>query len=229
MSTIYGLIKKSEPGRIRYIGQTSQLINKRLTQHRYHSKTLMKNTPVGKWIRKYRNEIEIVVLKENAEWNIDEIKFIKEYRSLETNLLNICNGGSGNQKDFITQEHKEAISSKLTGVAKTKEHCKNISNGRKGIKFSNQHKNNLVKSHIGNNSAKGSVRSKQLREQVAIKKGSKPFIVLCKETGKKIGQWINKNQCALDLGIHKSSVHNVLSGWASSTKHYNFKYVEGNI
>lgn len=225
MSTVvYGLYALNGPDQIRYVGQTKQSINKRLTQHRYHSKTLMKKTPVGKWIRKHNGEIGIRVLKDKAVWNVDEINTIKEYRC-NGNILNICDGGMGNQKEYLTQAHKDSISKSMSGKKKSNSHSRNIRLGKIGIKFSTEHKNKMSIAQIGNTSAKGSIRSRELREQVSKTKGSKPFKVICKKTGIVVGTWINKSECAKEINIKRTSINNVLCGYSKTTRKYDFKYL----
>ena len=65
--------------------------------------------------------------------HIDENKHNNCLSNLEyiTNIEN-CNYGTRNKRIAISNRHK-----------KTKEHCENISKGRKGIIFSEQHKRNI--------------------------------------------------------------------------------------
>lgn len=150
--TIYGLISSDAPEAIRYVGQTWQRLSRRLVLHRYQSKNATAHTPVGKWIRsKLENglEIRIIVLKENAKWDTDEIKMIRELKAKGCKLLNLSEGGQGTHPQKLSTEARAKISKALKGKPKSIDHRRAMSIGKKGIKFSAEHLKNLSEAHKG--------------------------------------------------------------------------------
>jgi len=92
---VYGLYS-SRDDELRYIGQTTQPLKKRLSQHINYSKT--KRTAVHKWI--YREillgfVVTIRVIIDEAVFNSTEIELIAHYKSIGTRLLNLTEGGEG--------------------------------------------------------------------------------------------------------------------------------------
>lgn len=95
MCTIYTL-SSSRDGEIRYIGQTTQLLKRRLCQHLNYAKR--KTTAVHKWISREQSEgfvILISALLENARFNLDEVELIARLKSQGVRLLNHTDGGEG--------------------------------------------------------------------------------------------------------------------------------------
>ncbi len=95
--SIYGLYSTKVPDMIRYVGQTTQELNKRLINHR--AKAKMRRNAVACWITKHQNdgyEIKIKTLKSDAEFNVDEPTWIAKYRKLNGDkILNHTDGGEG--------------------------------------------------------------------------------------------------------------------------------------
>lgn len=150
--TIYGLISSDAPEAIRYVGQTWQRLSRRLVLHRYQSKNVTAHTPVGKWIRsKLENglEIRIIVLKENAKWDTDEIKMIRELKAKGCKLLNLSEGGQGTHPQKLSTEARAKISKALKGKPKSAEARKNMSLCRIGKPLSEAHRKSLSESHKG--------------------------------------------------------------------------------
>jgi hypothetical protein len=94
MAIVYGLscICHPEAG-VRYVGQTAQELNVRLTNHRCHARFGTK-TPVYHWIRKHApNNIKAEVLEEAALEDLDEAERRVIARYGLDSLLNISVGG----------------------------------------------------------------------------------------------------------------------------------------
>lgn len=92
---VYGL-KSSRNDEIRYVGQTTQTLLFRLSQHRSYAKN--KKTAVHKWMLRESGEgfvVSIVPLIENAVWNESEITLLAQWRSMGHKLLNLTDGGEG--------------------------------------------------------------------------------------------------------------------------------------
>lgn len=113
-----------------YVGQAIDY-KQRIRTHKFNSKK-NKNTPFYNALKKYGWEnfsINVIEECEENKLNEREIYWIEEKKSLYPNGYNLLEGG------------KQA---RHTNITKQK-----ISDGRKGIKFSKDHIENLRKSHIG--------------------------------------------------------------------------------
>ena len=92
---VYGL-SSSRHKEIRYIGQTTQPLNKRLSQHLNYAKC--RKTAVHKWMFRELNDgfkIVIFLLHDGAVFNVTEIDVIAQYKSNGARLLNLTEGGEG--------------------------------------------------------------------------------------------------------------------------------------
>ena len=113
-----------------YIGQALNY-KQRIRAHKFNLKQ-NKNTPFYNALKKYGwNNFSINIIEECKEnlLNEREIYWIEEKKSLYPNGYNLLEGGN---------------QAKHTDITKQK-----ISNGRRGIKFSDSHIENLRKSHLG--------------------------------------------------------------------------------
>lgn len=133
---IYALIDPNT-NEIRYIGQTTKSLQYRLNQHINNAKY---NIPghLYNWIRNLikNNKIpNIILLKENAEWNIDEINFISEYKKNGYNLVNATDGGDGT----LGLKHSEEYKMYMSIIGKNRKHTEESK-----YKISCAHKNKIV-------------------------------------------------------------------------------------
>ena len=94
--TVYGLAS-SEDGQIRYIGQTTGPLRRRLLRHISHAKRPSSKTYRDCWIRKVLRAADLiaVVLLDSAVWNDTERRLIAEYRRNGARLVNATEGGEG--------------------------------------------------------------------------------------------------------------------------------------
>lgn len=111
---IYALYSSSNLEEIRYIGFSS-CPEKRLKAHIQESKQMSCHRHY--WIQKEISEGNIIILKILKEvcidnWQEEEIKAIKYYKSIGCNLTNNAEGGYGGN---MTPETKEKIRQKLLG------------------------------------------------------------------------------------------------------------------
>jgi hypothetical protein len=93
--TVYGL-RDSRDGVIRYVGQTTSPVNRRLSSHLCEANRGSK--PKDEWIKSVRlsgAQVEIVALVDRAEKDIDEVAQIAIYSSQGVELFNITGGGAG--------------------------------------------------------------------------------------------------------------------------------------
>ena len=96
--TVYGLTGPN--GKIRYIGQTrARDVRTRLGTHWRDAKR-RPHSRLYKWMRETK-DIRIVILKEDAIWDITETTLIAQYRRMFPNrLLNQLAGGSDAPKKW---------------------------------------------------------------------------------------------------------------------------------
>lgn len=95
MCSIYGLVSSDRPDVVRYVGKTTLGADKRLRLHLSAAKK--GRTAVQRWIAAHverGDEIRIVILRDDAQWDGDEEQFIAEYRQTGK-LLNHLDGGQG--------------------------------------------------------------------------------------------------------------------------------------
>lgn len=110
MVVIYGLAS-SENGQIRYIGQTTKTAKKRFGDHKRNVKR-NPHTPVAKWIRSISNKgfhPVLVILKDDAILDDDEVEFIRVFKEYGHSLLNISRGGKYNN---VSDETRKKLSEK---------------------------------------------------------------------------------------------------------------------
>lgn len=131
---IYGLkIKGCDD--IRYIGQTKQSLSRRFSNHICDFRN---NTKKTNWIRKYRNDIEIILIEDGIktleECNNREIFYIKYYRGIGYNLINLTDGGYGlvghKQSDEFRRNASERM--KSNNPMKMEDIRNKVSNTQKG-------------------------------------------------------------------------------------------------
>jgi group I intron endonuclease len=114
-----------------YVGQTVDY-KKRIRDHKFNYNKGLKNTLFYNALRKYGWEnFSINIIEECSDklLNEKEIYWIEEKKSLYPNGYNMLEGGN---------------QTRHTDISKQK-----LSEGRKGIKFSESHIENLRKSHLG--------------------------------------------------------------------------------
>ncbi|KSJ42381.2 hypothetical protein [Pseudomonas aeruginosa] len=114
--TVYGLCD-SRNGEIRYIGQTSTSLRRRLICHISESRS--GTDPKSQWIREVRaggGSIQIIVLVERAEKDVEEIIQIEAHEKLGHSLLNLTGGGSGlmNCRDSTRAKMAASASSRFS-------------------------------------------------------------------------------------------------------------------
>lgn len=144
---IYGL-KLKDSNDIRYIGLTSRDLEDRFKEHL--TITINYKYKNGYWIKKYKDNIEIVLIEDNIKSFenvcLKEIFYIKYYRELGFELNNLTHGGEGMR---ATEETRKKISESQKGK-KISEECKEkIKNTLSGRKLTTEHIENMRQSKIG--------------------------------------------------------------------------------
>lgn len=92
---VYGL--SGPDGKIRYIGQTRQRAEDRLDWYYKDVTNPKKRTqPVQRWFESLLQqgiEPQMLVIDENATWDVSEIIYIERYRAAGHDLMNVTRGG----------------------------------------------------------------------------------------------------------------------------------------
>jgi len=142
-------VLKDENGSVFYVGKTSTP-NQRFKRHLAHVKYGSKY-PVHNKLRNIiaatgtLDNIYEVIESDIIPENVDEreIFFIKFYKSLGCKLKNLTEGGEGG-KGFTPEINKRGAL-KRTGIPRSSETRQRISNAKKGIPLSTNHKKSLQK------------------------------------------------------------------------------------
>ena len=167
MPKIYGVVYKAinKINNKSYIGQTTQSLNKRISNHVTDAFLGRDNMYFHKAIKKYG--------KDNFEWEIvgkysslDELNeaekyFIRKYNTFK-NGYNLTEGGEGllgcsgklapMYGRHLSKEAKQKIGTAHKGSKRSKESKRKMSEAKKGKKLSKKHKEALKGLHRGNNS-----------------------------------------------------------------------------
>jgi len=127
------------PGSTRiYVGQTRRTADRRLWEHK--NITIKFRSPVGDWVKKYKDSIQLTVLETLAmkhQLNRSEIYWISLARQLfgTDRVLNGTDGGktnNGNKGKTHSQEHRRKISEALKGRPLSDETKRKLSVAGKG-------------------------------------------------------------------------------------------------
>ena len=139
---VYGLYSLRDSV-VRYIGQTTQPMKKRFSQHLLYSKN--KKTAVQKWINKSICEgfdVRYTILDGNAVFNDTEVEVIASYKEAGIRLLNHTDGGGGvlglSQTDETRKKRSESVrrnwetqSVRVRWVANKEQHMRQIEGCKK--------------------------------------------------------------------------------------------------
>jgi group I intron endonuclease len=223
---IYALkLKNSEE--IKYIGYTKKELYERLRQHK--TNTIRKKYKNAFWIKKYRDDIEIVLIEEGIKTKEDicnkEIYYISYFLNKGYKLNNLTIGGDGNSmpseatKKKISESHK---GKKLTDETKSK-----ISKGHKGKKLTDETIKNMSNCKSG---IKNPFYGKKHTEETLnllrnTKTTSKAIEVYEFTTNRYVGSYTSLTDCANKLSLSVSKISIVLSGKAKHTKGFTFKLI----
>jgi len=239
-NVIYGLVDPNT-NEIRYIGKAINLKN-RVINHLKPSRLITK-THKNNWLNfliKDDKKPFIIVLEKNLDESVlndFEMKWIKYYKKIGCNLTNGTNGGDGGKMntEVIEKMKKTKSINKQKGFWLNKnfseEHCKNISEGKKGYITSDETKLKLSKSHIGINTwSKGvklsdETKSKMSDSKKGIIKNKKPVYQLDLE-GNIIKLWDAPYYAEKELNLTRSKIHSVCIGKRKKTGGFRWVYVD---
>jgi len=216
---IYALICPIDK-KIRYIGQTTQALKKRLNKHLYHINE--KNNHKNNWLKKLKKEsllqdIEIELLEECSIDMLDqrEVFWIEHFKNLGLILTNITTGGKVGSRGYKhTEESKKKISKagkKLKGIKRSEETRKKISLsliGKPGRNTGNKH-------------------SKKTKNKISkTKKGTLSWNatpILQFKNEEFIKEWRSAHDAAKNLSISQGNIWSVIHGKRKTCGGYKWK------
>lgn len=146
MGCIYSILNKSN-GKI-YIGQTIRTPNERKSEHfsRLRNQNHINPHLQNSWNKYGEDTFEFNVLENcpNEELGVNEDWWVTYFDSTNrTNGYNLQSGGYSNYT--VSDETRIKQSEALKGCVRSEEFCRKISDARKGMKFSEKHKENISK------------------------------------------------------------------------------------
>jgi group I intron endonuclease len=203
----YTLYKIDFPNGKIYIGYTSQKLEKRQADHKYAAKSNKKGrTPIQNALAKFSGQEKWEVLATCSsieEAYAAEIELIEAYNSTDPKVgYNVSRGGDGIRHTAYTKAKigKGAI---LTN--------KN--------RFTD--KNNVEKQ---SKALKARWAIPGAKQELAIKKGAKPFYIIDVESGSVLGEFLSQRECARHFDVSPGFINNCLKGRRVGTKKYTFRY-----
>lgn len=214
-----------------YVGQTTQGLARRKTEHIVDAKT--SKLPIARAILKYGDQLKWSILFNNISINyLDKLESwaINHFNS-KYNGYNCTTGGYRGCRGYNhTEEAKEKIrQSKMgnksrLGKPHTQETKKKMSEAQKGKPRNSESIKKMAETK------KGSKLSEEHKLNCAISHGAVPFQVYTKE-GNYIGEWISQSQCARELNLNFYNISRCLKRPEKHKSHkgYIFKHKENVV
>lgn len=198
---VYSLCS-SEDERIRYVGQTTPPIRKRLAQHLSDARNRCSDYPVQRWILKAErngHKISIELLEDRCERDLSEIEWIAFFRSVYNDLTNVSNGGD---HGLIGRKHTDETLQKMRKPKS--EYTRQRMRKPKSIEA----RRNMSLGQLGNTKSQGeSNRHARLTVEKVI------------DIKRKLMEGIGGSQLAREYGLKKSAISKIRVGrnWSHVT------------
>lgn len=210
----------------RYIGITSRKPERRWRNGDgySHNKHFYSSIQKYGW-HNFTHEILYCDLKKEDACEIEK-RLIKEYQTTDENKgYNIGTGGEhGAEGSKRTAEQNLRKSEQMKAIMNNPSIVSKISNARNGIKFSDEHIENLRKSHIGKSpSNKGVPMTEEQKVILRERKKSKMKKVYCLETNTVYDSIAEASRAT---GLRVGNIHGVCEGKRKQTGGYHFEYAD---
>lgn len=212
----------------RYIGITSRKPERRWRNGEGYSHNQHFYASIQKYgWHNFAHEILYSDLKKEDAWEIEK-RLIAEYDTTnEQKGYNIGTGGEhGADGSKRTAEQNSRKSQQMKSIMNDPAIASKISKARQGIKFSDEHIENLRISHIGKSpSNKGVPMSEQQKAVLRERKANKMKKVYCVETDT---VYDSIAEAARAIGVRVGNIHGVCEGKRKQTGGYHFRYADTN-
>lgn len=201
-----------------YIGQTSQTLLARWKQHCYDAKKRNSQLLLARAIRKYGTEaFKIDTLEETSDCHSREKYWIKELNTFEQGY-NLTLGGDGGSGHVVTPEVRKKMSDAKRGIPFSKEHKENLSLSRKGRTSWNK---GIAKN---NNPLTGKPRSLEVCKKISESKYRK--IAQLTVNGDFIRYFLSIDSAAKTTGCCSQNISKVCCGKRKKAGGFGWKYAE---
>jgi group I intron endonuclease len=215
---------------IRYIGITNKDLKGRLSRHIHESK--YRDNHKSNWIRKLMSDnkipiIELIIdgLEYEESLNI-EIEYIKKYRDMGFNLVNISDGGDFNPSKL--QSVRDKISKKLTGIKRSDETKQKlrishigISKGDKNPFFNKKH-TDISRKKMSNSVKLSFNNPDMIRKLSSLKDAKKIPIIQLDMNDNFIREWESVSMIKRELKFERKTIKLVCQGKYKQA--YGFKW-----
>ena len=210
----------------KYIGITSKKPEYRWANGEgyYHNSHFYSAIKKYGW-HNFTHEILYYDLKKEDAFEIEKM-LIAEYETTDENKgYNIGTGGEhGAEGSKRTAEQNLRKSKQMKAVMNDPAIASKISNARKGIKFSDEHIENLRKSHLGKSPGnKGIPMTEKQKSVLRDKKKNKMKKVYCFETDT---VYESVAEASRMTGVRAGNITGVCKGTRNQTGGYHFRYAE---
>lgn len=196
------IYKVTAPNNRVYIGLTSSTLELRKSCHLRNKRGTLFNNAINKY-------------KENLIWEVIEDNISNQEKACEREIFWISHYNSTNrEKGYNLMSGGGRIG---THSDSTKEKI------RKSV---NNHYKNSNQREILREKGLRQFSTKKAKERQSILNGSKTFFVFNKKTKKFVGEWINKAECARELGLRSTHISTCLTQPEYRKSHggYTFTY-----
>lgn len=209
----------------KYIGQTTQTLEKRLKGH-FNSANTGSQYPFHKALIKYGlDAFESVVLDSaynKKELNEKEIAWIAFYNTCHGEGYNCTEGGENvtmtNEIKMKIGQANKGKKSWSKGKKLTNEHASKISESNKGKKFSKEHKKKLSDAHKGKNKSKEHAQNIGKGHQKKVK-------AYVYKTMEFVGEFESVKEASEHFGFVASAISKVAKGQLKKTHGFYFEFV----
>lgn len=205
-------------GLIKYLGKTKKPLNKRLSEHIKEGASTKK----GQWIKGLLKLNLLPVIKlidtvDSFNWQFWEGYWISQLKSWNFKLLNMTEGGDGNNNQVFseTSKLKRSASIKLgvkLGTISYKERGAKISQSKKGVPVKQETKNKISKK----------LKGQKISLATKLKK-SKPILQLSLNN-EVINEYYSLSEAARILKISKGAIQNACCGRRKTAGGFKWQY-----